>query len=149
MHEIRPPDEAPGSSRIARLLSWTLWLADIRGLWVRVKVHCAFLGLMLSVAALVSAIAEITAPHAGHPAAWAVLAGAGFLGLVAWIGFVGVPLVTRGRLPDGRNLADVLARWRMSRQLVHDRRQALRRWRNSPRYRPHGHQRPRKTGKIA
>lgn len=142
MHEVRQPDRAPGSSRIARLLSYTLWLAGFRGLWARVRVHYAAIGVVLAVAGLVSAIAQIAAPHARHVAAWAVLAGASFLGLLAWICFIAVPFVGRGVLPDGRKLTDVLARRRMSRQLTHDRKQALRRWRNSPRYHPHSHQLP-------
>lgn len=142
MHEVRQPDQAPGSSRIARLLSWTVWLAVFRGLWARVRVHYAAIGVVMPAAGLVGAIAQIAAPHARHVAAWAMLAGASSLGLLAWIRFIAVPFVNRGALPNGRKLTDVLARWRMSRQLTQDRRQALRRWRNSPHYQPHSHQLP-------
>jgi hypothetical protein len=95
-------------------------------------------GLLLPVAGMVAAVAEIAAPHAGNLAAWALLAGASVVGLAAWIRLIAVPLVTRGKLPTGRNLADVLAR----RRLAHDRRQALRRWRGSPHYEAHSHRRP-------
>jgi hypothetical protein len=146
MHEAHQPDRAPGSSRTRRLLSWMLWIADFRGLRARVKAHYAAIGVVLPVAGLVSGIVQIAAPHARHITPWAVLAGASFLGLLAWIHCIAVPLVSRGELPDGRNLTDVLARRRMSRQLAHDRRQALRLWRSSPRYQPHSHQLPRSRG---
>lgn len=142
MHEMRGPGKEPGGSRIARLLSWSVWIADLRGLWAREKVHLAVWGLLLPVAGLVAAVAEIAAPHAGNLAAWALLAGASVAGLAAWIRFIAVPLVTKGMLPSGRNLADVLARRRMLRRLAHGRRQALGRWRGSPRYEAHSHRRP-------
>jgi hypothetical protein len=139
MHAMRGPDEAPGSSRIARLLSWMVWIADFRGMWTQARVHYAVVGLVFPTGGLIAAVAEIAAPHAGNLAAWALLAGASSVALLAWIRFVAVPLATKGKLPDGRNLADVLAR----RRLAHDRRQALRQRRNGPGYRgPHAHRQP-------
>ena len=142
MHEMRGPGQAPGGSRIARWLSWLVWVADLRRLWAVEKAHLAVWGLLLPVAGLVAAVAEVAAPHAGNLAAWALLAGASVVVLAAWICFIAVPLVTSGMLPSGRNLADVLARRRMLRRLAHDRRRMLRRWRDSPRYAAHGHRRP-------
>jgi hypothetical protein len=46
MHAMRGPDEAPGSSRIARLLSWMVWIADFRGMWTQARVHYAVMGLV-------------------------------------------------------------------------------------------------------
>lgn len=143
MHEMRRPDQAPGGSRIARLLSWSVWIADIRGLWPHLRVHFAVTGVLLPMAGLVAAVAEVTAPHAGSLVAWELLAGASVAGLLAWICLFAAPLVTRGKLPGGRNLADALARRQMLRRLAHDRRQALRQWRDSPRYERHSHRRPR------
>jgi hypothetical protein len=126
-------DRAPGRSRIARVLSWAGAIAEdfSRGLWAHAKVHFAFPGLPVIVAVLLVVVAEIAA-HPANLAAWA-LVGAGSAGLLAWVRFIAVPLVTKGKLPDGRNVADVLTRRRIRRQLAHERRQALRRWRDSPR----------------
>lgn len=142
MHELRSPESAPGGSRSVRLLSWLVWAADFRGLWARMKAHLAVLGLLLPVAGLVAASAEITRPHAEDLAAWALLAGASFVGLLAWVRFIAMPLVTRGELPGGQNLADVAARRRMLWQLARDRRKALRHGANSAGNQgPHSHRR--------
>lgn len=137
MHEMHGP------GRAVRVLRWAARTADSPRLRVHAKVHFAFAGLTVPVAGLVTAVAEAAAPHEGNLAAWTLLAGASIAGLLAWVRFIAVPLATRGKLPDGRNLADVLARRRMLRQQARERRQALRRWRDNPRYQgPHSHRRP-------
>lgn len=89
---------------------------------------------------LIFALVELAAPNASNRTALALLAGGCVAALLVWTKAVAVPLVTKGKLPDGRNLADVLARQRVLHQRRRDHRQALRRRRESPSYPgPHAH----------
>lgn len=116
------------------------WAALGRPTWSHVKLHLAIYTPLIAAGALVIALVELAAPNASSRIALALLAGGCVAALLVWIKAVAVPLVTKGKLPDGRYLADVLARQRVLRQRRHDHRQALRRRRDSPSYpRSHAH----------
>ncbi|MBO0823351.1 MAG: hypothetical protein J2P27_05770 [Actinobacteria bacterium] len=116
------------------------WAALGRPLWSQVKLHLAFYTPPIAMVGLISTLVELAAPNASNRVALALLASACVAALLVWIKAVAVPLVTKGQLPDGRYLADVLARQRVLRQRRRDHRQALRRRRDSPSYPgPHAH----------
>ncbi|HUB42363.1 MAG TPA: hypothetical protein VMA72_26220 [Streptosporangiaceae bacterium] len=116
-----------------------VWAALAPPLWSRAKVKFAIVAPMAAVALLISGGVQLATPKARNSVAVAALA-IGVVVLLAWIAAVAVPLVVKGKLPDGRNVADVLARQRIRRQITRDSRQALRHRRHSPSYAgPHAH----------
>jgi hypothetical protein len=125
-------DEQSGSVRTLRrvMLARTTILSPV---WSHAKVEFAIVAPIAATALLVSALVKLTAPRSSNTVTLALLASGSAVVLLVWIKAVAVPLVTKGKLPDGRYLADVLARQRMRRQRTRDRRQALRHLRNLPR----------------
>jgi hypothetical protein len=116
-----------------------VWAALAPPLWSRAKVKFAIVAPMAALALLISGGVQLAAPKVRTSVAVAVLA-IGIVVLLVWIAAVAVPLLAKGKLPDGRNVADVLARQRIRRQITRDRRQALRHRRDSPSYAgPHAH----------
>jgi hypothetical protein len=117
-----------------------------RPLLSQAKVNLAIHTPLIATGFLIFALVELAAPSASNRAALALLASGCVAALLVWIKAVAVPLLTKGKLPDGRNLADVLARRRVLRQRRRDHRQALRDRRDSPSYPgPHAHRRSQQT----
>ncbi len=115
------------------------WAVISPGLWSHYKVHFAIVAPIVATALLIGALVELAAPRASNRVVLALVA-SGVVVLLVWITAVAMPLVTKGRLPDGRYLAEVLARQRILRQHRRDRRQALRQRRDNPTYPgPHAH----------
>lgn len=139
MHSERWDDRQP---RIARAL-WRVmltWAALGRPIWSIAKVILAIYTPLIATVFLSIALVELAAPNASNRMALALLASGCVAALLVWIKAVAMPLAMNGKLPDGRYLADVLARKRVLRQRKRDRRQALRRRRDSPSYPgPHAH----------
>jgi hypothetical protein len=139
MHGRRRDDQQPGTARALRRVMLA-GAALGRPLWSQTKVNLAIHTPLVATGCLVFALVKLAAPSASNRTALALLAGGCVAALLVWIKAVAVPLVTKGKLPDGRYLADVLARQRVLRQRRHDHRQALRRRRDSPSYPgPHAH----------
>jgi hypothetical protein len=110
----------------------------LAGVWTSSKIHFAVLVPIPAAVGLAIAITRLMGSQEGNPAFAALLAGASIIALLAWTRLVAIPFATKGKLPNGRNLADVLRRWQRGR----DRRKALRQRRNSPAYQgPHAHRR--------
>ncbi len=140
MHTIRGPDEVPGRSRCRRLFHATVIGGGtvLAGVRTSSKIHLAVMVPILAAAGLAIAVTRLVASQAANPALPALLAGVSIIALLAWTRLVAIPFATKGKLPNGRNLADVLSRWQPER----DRRKALRQRRNSPAYQgPHAHRR--------
>ena len=91
------------------------WTAIFPPVWSHAKVMFAIVAPIAATALLVSALVELTAPRSSNPVTLALLASGSAVVLLAWIKAVAIPLVTKGKLPDGRYLADILARQRMRR----------------------------------
>lgn len=139
MHGERRDDRQPGTARALRPVMLA-WAALGRPIWSATKVHLAIYTPLVATAALIIALVELAAPNASNRAAFALLASGCVAALLVWIKAVAVPLMKEGKLPDGRYLANVLARTRVLRQRRRDQRQALRRRRDSPSYPgPHAH----------
>jgi hypothetical protein len=94
-------------------------------------VHLAIDIPLIATACLIFALVQLAAPNTGNRAALTLLAAGGVVALLVWIKAVVVPLVTKGKLPDGRYLAGVLAGQRVLRQRRRDHRQAHRDRRDS------------------
>lgn len=133
MHGRRGDDRQPGSARALRRLTLA-WAALGRPLWSQAKVNLAIHTPLIATGLLIFALVELAASSASNRIALALLASGCVAALLVWIKAVAVPLVRKGKLPDGRYLADVLARKRVLRQRRRDHRQALRRRRDSPSY---------------
>jgi hypothetical protein len=99
--------------------------ADWAETWARIKTLFAIMAPVFGVAMLVGVITDPSEP--GFSTAKHVI-----LGLVAavvlaiWVWRFAVPFVTRGRLPSGRLLIDVIARERVRRQKARRRRERQR-----------------------
>jgi hypothetical protein len=116
MHGERRDDRQPGTVRALR----RVMLAGAAlgpPIWAQAKVHLAIYTPLVATGALIIALVELAAPNASNRVAVAVLASGCVAALLVWIKVVAVPLVGRGKLPDGRYLADILARQRVLRQI--------------------------------
>lgn len=135
MHEIRGGSQPPGAA---------LWWVRVRHGAVSVIRHPSLATKTFFFVALIFglAIAGNISARTGDAAVSWLFEGGSFLVLLAWIGWVAIPLVTKGTLPDGRYLPDVLASRRARKQRAGDYRQSHRRWRRSANYQPHAHRRP-------
>jgi len=69
--------------------------------WSHLKLQFAIVAPVVSAALLIGGVAELAAPRTRNAAVFALL-GAAFAVLVVWIMAVAVPLLTKGKLPDGR-----------------------------------------------
>ena len=109
-----------------------------RAMWNSLRHKVLVLWPFAATGGLVTGVGELSG-GASDPAAWALLAAGCGLALVAWVRSVVVPFVTKGKLPGGRSLGDVVGPSR----LTFDRRKALRERRSSTTYKgPHDHRRP-------
>jgi hypothetical protein len=110
------------------MLTWSL---IVRVVWTAAKWKFAMLAPVLATALLISAVVELATPGAGHPAGNALLASASAVVLLIWVKAIAMPLLTKGKLPDGRDLGNIVARRRMRREGTRARRQAHRERRGS------------------
>ncbi len=129
--------ESNQRSRKARPPGWVARPVFLT-VWAGERVHIAMSALCAIIAGLAWACAEMAAPDTAYRAAWAVLAGACVLALLAWIRFLAVPYA--------RNK---LAKRRVRQETGLDPRQKLRTWRASPRYQPHAHARPKAAQSVS
>jgi hypothetical protein len=143
MGATRERSGAPDISQRRWLHALTMvWTFMIPPVWSHARLLLAMTTPVVATIALIGTAAELATPDASNSLALALTAGGSLLALLAWIRFVAIPFATKGKLPNGRYLADVLARRRMLRQRERDRRQALRQRRDRPDYRgPHAHRR--------
>ena len=119
--EVRSPGRASALRRV--MLALAVMAPPV---WSHLKLQFAIVAPVVSAALLIGGVAELAAPRTRNAAVFALL-GAAFAVLVVWIMAVAVPLLTKGKLPDGRYLAEVLARRRsLLRQRARVRRQAFR-----------------------
>jgi hypothetical protein len=111
-------------------------------MWNHAKLMFAIFAPIAATALLVGAVVQLAAPRASDTISLALLASGSAVVLLVWVKVVAVPLLTKGRLPDGRYLARVLMRQRILRQRARDRRLARLERRGGSTYAgPHAHRR--------
>ena len=95
--------------------------------WARIKTMFAILAPIGATTGLIGMIGLLAGAHSGYSTVrLALILAACAVVLLVWAVKFAIPLVTKGRLPDGRLLDDVIARHRLRRRRERDR-QARRR----------------------
>ncbi|MBO0830870.1 MAG: hypothetical protein J2P29_02760 [Actinobacteria bacterium] len=103
-------------------------LASWADTWARIKTIFAILAPIAATIGLIGMISLLTGAHSGYSTVHIALTLAAFaVVLLVWVVKFAIPLVTRGRLPDGRLLTEVIVRQRLQRRRARNRRERRRR----------------------
>jgi hypothetical protein len=126
----------PQTGNDGKLVGWTRHNAEIPAVllaeaWGRIKTLFAILAPIGATAGLIGAVGMLAGKHFGYSTVrLSLIAATCAVVLLVWVTKIAVPLVTRGRLPDGRVLTDVIVRRRLRRRRARNRRDARRRQRD-------------------
>jgi hypothetical protein len=126
------PEKTPVSDR-RKTVGWSqsdkeMSLAMLADTWARIKTTFAIVAPIGATAGLISAIAMLAGAHAGYSTVrLAVITAGCAVVLLVWVMKFAIPLITKGRLPDGRLLTDVIARRRLRRRRARNRKARRRR----------------------
>jgi len=97
-------------------------LARLADLWGRLKMLFAILAPIAATTTLIGMIGLLAGAHPGYSAVrLALILAVCAVVLLVWVVKFAIPLATRGRLPDGRLLTDVIALRRLRRRRQRDR----------------------------
>ena len=105
-----------------------LSLALLADAWARIKTIFAIVAPISGTAGLISAISMLAGTNYGYSTLrLALITASCVVVLLVWVLKFAIPLVTRGRVPNGQLLTDVIARERLRRRRARNRRARRRR----------------------